>query len=70
MSSALPLGNSSRLAFSLDEVASLLGISRRTVQREIQRGKLPVPIRIASKPMILADELNSIIDRKKRERKR
>ena len=55
---------------SLADVATMLGVCTRTVRREIQRGRLPRPIRVGSKPMLLASELEECISRKMRERER
>lgn len=67
MSDNLTRVNSISPAFyTLDQVATMLGLSTRTVRREIERGKLPTPVRIASRLRIPADQLQACIAKIKR----
>jgi excisionase family DNA binding protein len=45
-----------RLAYSVKEAATLIGVSGRTISREIQRGRLAV-VRVGRRVLIPADAL-------------
>jgi excisionase family DNA binding protein len=46
---------------SVSDLARVLGTSTRTVWRLLERGKLPKPVRLGSRPRWLADELRDWI---------
>jgi len=49
------------ILFSVSDLARVLGTSTRTVWRLLEKGKLPMPVRLGSRPRWLADELRDWI---------
>lgn len=52
----------------LEEVAGILGVCRRTVERLIARQQLPVPVRIGRISRIPASDVAAYIEQLKQER--
>ena len=52
----------------IDDVAEVLGISRRTVWRLIAQAELPAPVKVLGSSRIAESELGQYIERLKRER--
>jgi excisionase family DNA binding protein len=42
----MSMDNGDTVLLTLDEVAKRLGVGRRTIEREIQRGRFPAPLKI------------------------
>ncbi|WP_404425949.1 helix-turn-helix transcriptional regulator [Nibricoccus sp. IMCC34717] len=49
------------LLCSLVEAAKLLSVSRRTLEREIQRGRFPKPVKLGRRTMIRIHDLDTFV---------
>ena len=57
-----------RQYFTLGQVAAILGLSVRTVRREVQRGRFPRPVKFGARRLIVRAEFEELMQRKARER--
>jgi len=50
-----------QVLLSLAEVASRLSLSKRTIEREIARGRFPKPIKIGRRTLVRVTDLNAFV---------
>ena len=52
----------------VEEAARRLGVSRRSLEREMAAGNFPSPLKIRGRSVVLESDLQAYIEKKKRER--
>lgn len=66
MSSVIPMQE--KFLLSVREAAHRLGVSRRTLEREVCRKKFPPPMKIGAKSVYLVSDVESYVARLKADR--